>query len=107
MGSEDSPRRCAGLVESVDAYQIDFMSNGRITGYQSKCRSCQVRSGRIGKPEVMAQIGPSGDYFRLRRHTGTTPRKALAFACQLDLSCQILFLFTVARHDLAVIRKTC
>jgi len=21
-----------------------------------------------GKPEVMAQIGPSGDYFRLTRH---------------------------------------
>ncbi len=28
----------------------------------------------VGKPEVVAQIGPSGDYFRLARDSGTILR---------------------------------
>ena len=40
--------------------------------------ACLLCLGRIvGKPEVMAQIGSSGDYFRLARDSGTILEKVL------------------------------
>src|SRR5712664_1062644 len=34
----------------------------------------------VGKPEVVAQIGPSGDYFRLARHSGVIRRSDAMYA---------------------------